>query len=176
MLSHAILCSLLNQRQQRHWLALNRNFQPLIWQTIKLWGNYCQWGLSATPRSWGVWFRIPTRHLILFVGWNFPVCNGWRNRAWRPLSDENSQSNWRNLSEDNETGVVLEHHWKHRINECVLCIIVPTDSKYGSGKYRRLGRQTYKKRSHDYFFSYLTSPIAFPNSKKLLLCFQLALY
>ena len=42
-----------------------------------------------------------------------------------------------------ETGVDLEHHWKNRINDIVLCIIVPIDSKYGSGKYRRLGRQTY---------------------------------
>ena len=29
------------------------------------------------------------------------------------------------LSEDNETGVNLEHHWKNRINDIVLCIIVP---------------------------------------------------
>ena len=32
----------------------------------------------------------------------------------------------------------LEHHWKNRINDIVLCIIVPIDFKYGSGKYRRL--------------------------------------
>ena len=43
------------------------------------------------------------------------------------------------LSEDNETGVDLKHHWKNRINDIVLCIIVPIDSKYGSGKYRHLG-------------------------------------
>ena len=144
MLSHAILCSLLHESQQRHWLALNRNFRPWIWQTIKLWGNYCQWRLSATPRAWGVWFRIPTRRLILYLNWNFLACNRWRNRAWQPL-DENSQSNWRNLSEDNVTGVDLKHHWKYRINDIVLCIIVPIDSKYGSGKYRRLGGQTFKK-------------------------------
>ena len=62
------------------------------------------------------------------------------------MSDENSQSNWRNLSEDNETGVDLEHHWKNRINDIVLCIIGPIDSKYGSGKYRHLGRQTLVKK------------------------------
>ena len=89
-----------------------------------------------------------TRRRILFVNWSFPVCNGWRKRAWRPLSDENSQSNWRNLSEHNETGVDLEHHWKNRINDIVLCIIVPIDSKYESGKYRRLGRQTFRKKSY----------------------------
>ena len=49
----------------------------------------------------------------------------------------------KNLSEDNEIGVDLKHHWKDRINDIVLCIIVPIDSKYGSGKYRRLGRQTF---------------------------------
>ena len=63
---------------------------------------------------------------------------------WRPLSDENSHSNWRNLSEDNETGVDLKHHWKNIINDIVLYIIVPKDYMYGSGKYRRLGRQTLK--------------------------------
>ena len=36
---------------------------------------------------------------------------------------ENSQSNWRNLSEDNETGVDFEQHWKNRINDIVLYII-----------------------------------------------------
>ena len=51
----------------------------------------------------------------------------------------------RKLSEDNETGVDLEHHWKNRINDIVLCIIVPIDSYYESSKYRRLGRQTLKK-------------------------------
>ena len=25
---------------------------------------------------WGVWFRILTGRLILFVDWNFPACNG----------------------------------------------------------------------------------------------------
>ena len=40
----------------------------------------------------------------------------------------------------------LKHHWKNRINDIVLCIIVPIDSKYGSGKYRRLGRLTFKKK------------------------------
>ena len=65
-----------------------------------------------------------------------------KDEVWRPLYDENSQSNWRNLSEDNETGVDLKQHWKNRINNIVLCIIVPIDSKYGSGKYRRLVRQT----------------------------------
>ena len=39
----------------------------------------------------------------------------------------------------------MKHHWKNRINDIVLCIIVPIDSKYGSGKYRRLGCQTLKK-------------------------------
>ena len=34
----------------------------------------------------------------------------------------------------------------NRINDIVLCIIVPIDSKYGSGKYSRLGRQTFKKK------------------------------
>ena len=38
----------------------------------------------------------------------------------------------------------LKHHWKNIINDIVLCIIVPIDSKYGSGKYRRLERQTLK--------------------------------
>ena len=33
-----------------------------------------------------------------------------------------------NLSEDNEKGVDLEHHWKNRINDIVQCIIVPIDS------------------------------------------------
>ena len=33
----------------------------------------------------------------------------------------------RNLSEDNETGVDLQHHWKNRINDIVLCIIVHID-------------------------------------------------
>ena len=40
----------------------------------------------------------------------------------------------------------LKHHWKNRINDIVLCIIVPIDSKYGSGKYRHLGRQTIRKK------------------------------
>ena len=43
----------------------------------------------------------------------------------------------------------LKHHWKNRINYIVLCIIVPIDSKYESGKYRRLGRQTFKKKIAD---------------------------
>ena len=123
------------------WIALNRNFRPLIWQTIKLWGNYCQWCLSAThvPGEYG--FKSRPDLLMLVLNWNFPVCNGWRNRAWQPLSDENSQSNWRNLSEDNETGVDLEHHWKNIINDIVLCIFVPIHSKYESGKYRHLFMQ-----------------------------------
>ena len=50
------------------------------------------------------------------------------------------------IEEDNETGVDLKHHWKNRINDIVLCIIVPIDSKYGSGKYRRPGRQTFIKK------------------------------
>ena len=41
---------------------------------------------------------------------------------------KNYQSSWRNPSEDNETGVDLEHHWKNKINDIVLCIIVPIDS------------------------------------------------
>ena len=42
----------------------------------------------------------------------------------------------------------MEHHWKNRINDIVLvlCIIVPIDSKYGSGKYRHVGHQTFKKK------------------------------
>ena len=51
----------------------------------------------------------------------------------------------KNLSEDNETGVDLKHHRKNSINDIVLYIIVPIDSKYGSDKYRRLGRQTFRK-------------------------------
>ena len=30
--------------------------------------------------------------------------------------------------EDNETGVDLKYHWKNRINDIVLCIIIPIDS------------------------------------------------
>ena len=64
----------------------------------------------------------------------------------------------------------LKHHWKNRINDNVLCIIVIIDSKYGSGKYRRLGRQTFKKKmaynfqvqraTHEtpFFLTYLHSP------------------
>ena len=52
------------------------------------------------------------------------------------------------ISEDNETGVDLKHHWKNRINDTVLCIIVPIDSNYGSGKYRRLG-QTFRKKNNE---------------------------
>ena len=39
-----------------------------------------------------------------------------------------SLASYCNLSEDNETGVDLEHHWKNRINDIVLGIIVPIDS------------------------------------------------
>ena len=102
-----------------------QKFQTLNLVDYKVMRNYCQWRFSATLRAWGVWFQIPTGRRILFVNWNFPARNGWRNRAWQPLSNENSQSNWRNLSEDNETGVDLKHHWKNRIDDIVLCIIVP---------------------------------------------------
>ena len=63
------------------------------------------------------------------------------------------------LSEDNETGVDLEHHWKNRINDIVLCIIVPINSKYGSGKYGHLWRQTFKKN-----YSALIFELNFENS------------
>ena len=114
--------------------------------------------LVCPPRAWGVWFQIPTGRLILFVNWNFPACNGWRNRAWQPLSDVSSQSNWRNLSEDNEKGVHLKHHWKI----CTV-IIAPKDSKYGSGKYRRLGRQTFNEKiDNSMFFALYTSTSTVP--------------
>ena len=145
-----VLCWI--KSQLKHWLALNRNFRPLIWQTIKLWGNYCQWRLSAPWRAWGVWFWIPTGCLILFVNWNFLACNWWRNRAWQPLSDKNSQSNWRNLSEDNETGVDLKHHWKNIFYDIVLCIVVPLDSMYGSGKYRQAPRASILKQKKSKLF------------------------
>ena len=39
----------------------------------------------------------------------------------------------------------LEHHWKNIINDIVLCIFVPIDSKYGSGKKKKILLQELKK-------------------------------
>ena len=94
-----------------------------------------EYGLESRPDIWYyLWAEI------------FSLATDEEIEPDNEVSDENSQSNWRNLSEDNETGVDLKHLWKNIINDIVLCIIVPIDSKYGSGKYRRQGRQTFKKK------------------------------
>ena len=42
------------------------------------------------------------------------------------------------------------NHWKNRINDIVLCIIVPIDSQYGSGKYKapRASKKNQKNHSN----------------------------
>ena len=50
---------------------------------------------------------------------------------------------------------------ENRKHDIVLCIIFPTDSKYGSGKYRRLGRQTFKNNINHERFTSLKPPINF---------------
>ena len=53
-----------------------QKFQTLNLADYNVMRQLLPMALVSTPRAWGVWFRIPTRRLILFVNWNFPACNG----------------------------------------------------------------------------------------------------